>query len=408
MDAKIELPAKRRGRPRRFSEYEDLLASLPPKMDKRPRYVNGIGLFRGERDITAWLKFTLPKGGMFKGRAYEPGESAEIKVGKLSSWTWEQLEGERAKLVGRSERGEPLEDAAITRFSTFAPDWLENRRNTVKAWPVEAGHVKNSLLPYFGAMDLNTITFQDVNKWQAKRLEGLAPATVQRQLNTLKTLLNDAKRAGKLLKNPCEGAKKLKGIEPRQRYLDVSEAAKLVSMGADIAEWMPDFLSWLLHSGMRRGEALALTWEDVKKVGSLTAISIRNAKSGKPRFISCNSAMVEILERRKQAQTGSDKVFPIPLITLKRKMKLLRDKTGIQDIRLHDLRRTNATHLARAGVDLRTLSGRIGHRDLTMLHSVYSVFDKDDQAADAAQAVFGDLSKALDEWQSKRKPPSKA
>ena len=395
-------PLKRRGRPRRFAEYEKLLADLPPKMAKRPKYVNGIGLFRGERDITAWIKFTLPKGGLFKGRAYEAGESAELKLGKLASWSWEQLEAERSKLIGRAERGEALEDAPVVRFGPYAADWLENRRGTVKAWPVEAGHVKNSLLPYFGNMDMNSITFQDVNKWQAKLLEGLAPATVQRQLNTLKTILNDAKRAGRVRQNPCEGAKKLKGIEPRQRYLDAAEATKLVTASADIAEWMPDFLVWLLHSGMRRGEALALTWQDVKQVEDRTLVSIRNTKSGKPRFISCSWTMVAILERRRNAKPDQDRVFPIPLITLKRKMKLLREKTGIQDIHLHDLRRTNATHLARAGVDLRTLSGRIGHHDLTMLHSVYSVFGKDDQAAEAAQRVFGDYAKAQDEWDAKR------
>jgi integrase len=261
---------------------------------------------------------------------------------------------------------------------------------------------------FFGAMDLNTITFQDVNKWQAKRLETLAPATVQRQLNTLKTLLNDARRAGKLTHNPCGDAKKLKGIEPRQRYLEIGEAGQLIAAAAEIAEWMPDFLAWLLHSGMRRGEALALTWDDVRKVDGLTAVSIRNTKSGKPRYISCSLEMADILDRRRKAHPHQSRVFPIPLIALKRKMKLLRDKTGIKDIRLHDLRRTNATHLARAGVDLRTLSGRIGHRDLTMLHSVYAVFGKDDKAADAAQRVFGDMSDALDKWRSKREAEEQA
>jgi len=383
---------KRRGRPRRYAEYEDLLARLPAKMGKRPMYVNGIGLFRGERAVTAWVKFTLPKGGMIKGRAYEPGEAAEIKLGKLSSFNWEQLEAERARLVGRAERGEPLEDAPIVRFSTYATEWLESRRASVKAWPVESGHVNNSLIPFFGKSDMNAITFQDVNKWQAKQLETLAPATVQRQLNTLKTILNDAKRAGALQRNPCEHAKKIRGIEPRQRYLEVREAAQLITAAGEIAEWMPDFLTWLLHSGMRRGEALALTWEDVKNVGDLTAVSIRNTKSGKPRFISCSPAMVEILGRRRKAKPDQERVFPIPLITLKRKMALLRDKTGVKDIRLHDLRRTNATHLARAGIDLRTISGRIGHRDLTMLQNVYAVFDRDDEAAEAVQRIFRDVS----------------
>jgi len=388
----MDAPLKRRGRPRRFAEYEELLASLPAKMTKRPKYVNGIGLFRGERDTTAWIKFTLPKGGVFKGRAYEAGEAAEIKLGKLGSWTWEQLEAERNNLTGRAERGQPLEDAPVTRFGAYAQEWLESRRATVKSWPVESGHVRNSLVPYFGNMDMNAISFQDVNKWQARQLETLKPASVQRQLNTLKTILNDARRAGKVSRNPCGDAKKLRGIEPRQRYLDLIEAGKLVATAGEIVEWMPDFLAWLLHSGMRRGEALALTWEDVRRVDGMTAISIRNTKSGKPRFISCNADMVAIIDRRRAAGPDQDKVFPIPLTTLKRKMKLLQEKTGIRDIRLHDLRRTNATHLARAGVDLRTLSGRIGHRDLTMLHSVYSVFDKDDQAANAAQSIFGGLT----------------
>lgn len=408
MDQDLAVPARRRGRPRRYAEYEELLASLPARMSKRPRYVNGIGLFRGERETTAWIKFTLPKGGMFRGKAYEPGEAAEIKLGKLSSWTWEQMEAERGKLIGRAERGEPLEEAPIVRFNTFAEEWHHNRRGAVKGWKVEEGHLKNSLQPFFGKMDLNTITFQDVNRWQAKQLETdvpvpgqpkavkkLSKASVQRQLTTLKTLLNDAKRAGLVRQNPCDGAKKLKGIEPRQRYLEVEEANKLIAASAQIAAWMPDFLSWLLHSGMRRGEALGLTWEDVRIVGDLTFVSIHNVKTGKPRFISCSPAMVAILERRKKARPDEKRIFPIPLVALKRKMKLLREKTGIRDIRLHDLRRTNATHLARAGVDLRTLSGRIGHRDLTMLHSVYSVFSKDDQAANAAQAIFGDYSLKL-------------
>ena len=112
--------------------------------------------------------------------------------------------------------------------------------------------------------------------------------------------------------------------------------------------------------------------------------------------------MVDILGRRRKADPDQKRVFPIPLIALKRKMKKLREKTGILDIHLHDLRRTNATHLARAGVDLRTLSGRIGHRDLTMLHSVYSVFGKDDQAANAAQKIFGDYAKVLGDRNAKQ------
>lgn len=67
------------------------------------------------------------------------------------------------------------------------------------------------------------------------------------------------------------------------------------------ANQMADFLSWLLHSGMRRGEALGLTRDDVRKVGDLAVVSIRKTKSGKPRFIPRSDAMVGILDRRHKA-----------------------------------------------------------------------------------------------------------
>jgi hypothetical protein len=77
------MQAIRRGRPSRFAEYDQLVASLPTVMEKRPKYLNGIGVFRGSRGITAWLKIRLPYGGILKGRSYPANSSVEIKLGNL-------------------------------------------------------------------------------------------------------------------------------------------------------------------------------------------------------------------------------------------------------------------------------------------------------------------------------------
>jgi len=52
----------RRGRPARFAEYDQLVASLPAMMEEAPTYLNGIGVF-GIAGMTAWLKIRLPQGG---------------------------------------------------------------------------------------------------------------------------------------------------------------------------------------------------------------------------------------------------------------------------------------------------------------------------------------------------------
>src|SRR5260221_287982 len=110
------MPALRRGRPSRFAEYDQHVASLPPVMDKRPKYLNGIGVFRGSRGMTAWLKIRLPHGGTFKGKSYGPNASVEIKVGSLDSWSWDQLTAKHRELQGKADRGERLEDAPDLTF----------------------------------------------------------------------------------------------------------------------------------------------------------------------------------------------------------------------------------------------------------------------------------------------------
>jgi integrase len=91
-----------------------------------------------------------------------------------------------------------------------------------------------------------------------------------------------------------------------------------------------------------------------------------------------------VLERQKKRKVkGDNRVFPISAMTLRRKWEKARKSAGLEDVTMHDLRRTHGTHAAAAGVDLRTLAGRIGHTDLTMLQKHYAalVGTADEQAA---------------------------
>src|SRR5258707_6364847 len=96
----------RQYRPTKYAEFDELLASLPGSMEKRPKYVRGIGLFRGSRGITTWLKIRLSNGGTLKGRTYAPGSSVEINVGNFASWDCEGLTAKPTELQGKADRGQ--------------------------------------------------------------------------------------------------------------------------------------------------------------------------------------------------------------------------------------------------------------------------------------------------------------
>jgi len=128
--------AKPKGRKRKYAEYDELLGSLPKVMTKRPKYVNGIGIFRGASAVSVWLKIHLPHGADYRGKSYKRGSSIEIKVGNLSSWSWQELEEEHLKFQRKADRDDPLEEQAQYILKDWAEDWLARSKTRVKITPL--------------------------------------------------------------------------------------------------------------------------------------------------------------------------------------------------------------------------------------------------------------------------------
>lgn len=393
------------GRPRRFAKYAELEASLPKIMKKRPAYCDRIGLFRGQKSFTVWVKVRMAKGGEYKGRTYRPGESVEIKVGERTSWEWPDLEKERDRLQELADKGEPLVTLQPSSFEDYAAAWLERKKATIKGYGTTKGHVEKYLKPAFGRKALNAITVTDINKFIAQQHATLKPGTVQRQLATFNSILNDAVRAGELDRNPSERADRIRNIEGRDRFITEDEW-KTILIAADTIEdvkvgraelmpfekrgWLRDFLTWAYHSAMRRGEIIGLTFSSIREVEpGYAVVEVTGTKSGKTRFVTCTPEMLAIVDRMKKAirEEGDNRIFPLSLTTVKRTLTKLWKATGLQDVRLHDLRRAHATMLVNMGVDVRTVAGRMGHSGTGMLAKHYAVDLGDKHAAGLFQAA---------------------
>ncbi len=297
--------APHRGRPSKYAEFDELVASLPALMGKRPKYVRGIGVFRGSRDTTAWLKIRLPHGGLLKGKSYPPNASVEMKVGNLASWTWEQLTEKHCRRItwGKADRGDPLEEAPDLIFSTFAETWLERAEKRASAVATERIAVRKHLVPEFGpARHIKRVSASDVNRWIAKRMRVAKPSTVQREFNTLRAILNDAVRSGLIEKSPTQNADPIRGAVARQRFLTNEELVALLAVAEKQADWLADFILWAVHSGMRKGEMQALTWSDIRELtADRVLVDVKHSKSGQPRFVVATRTMRDISWRARRA-----------------------------------------------------------------------------------------------------------
>jgi integrase len=186
-----------------------------------------------------------------------------------------------------------------------------------------------------------------------------------------------------------------------------------------------DFATFIVlaaMTGARRSELLALRWSDIDyKGGRITfargivfgteGLVEKDTKTHAVRRVALDPRTAEVLaahhERvnERAAQCGAviasdayvfshepDGSEPWRPDSTTRAFRLLLAKAGLRGVRLHDLRHYVATQLLAAGVDVRTVAGRLGHRNASTTLNVYSHFlqDADEQAANV-------LAKLLDQ-----------
>ena len=160
------------------------------------------------------------------------------------------------------------------RFAEFADDWLQRQSVRLRPKTIELYEdlIGYHLKPAFGEMRLGAITRRDVEAYLVEhgraprpgRKRPSAPKTINHSLMVLKAILKDAVEHGHLPENPAARVKAVR--EPASEdgealhFLEPAEIARLLSAAAD--PWRTLYLL-AVHTGLRRGEALALRWGDL-------------------------------------------------------------------------------------------------------------------------------------------------
>ncbi len=126
-----------------------------------------------------------------------------------------------------------------------------------------------------------------------------------------------------------------------------------------------------LHTGMRVGEILALTWRGVDLFRN-TATVFRS-KNGTRRTIPLNQTVRALLKvKAKVRALNSEQVFqsqaqtPLEANNIRRAFRRAVRQAEIEDLHFHDLRHTFATRLIQAGVDLYKVQRLLGHQSPVM------------------------------------------
>ena len=268
-------------------------------------------------------------------------------------------------------------------------------------------------------LPLTEVTPSHIEDFIADRMEYVAGATVDRQIDILSSIYTRARTGWRIHMDfsPLDGVKRPKYFNERDRRLKGDEEPRLleaarkedqmlsleahvealaadevaaarqlgthyavnqarkaaydkarqraITEGFPITPLMETFVQFQLATAARRGESLGLFWDRIDWE-ERTAF-IPTTKNGRPRKLSVRSDILALLKRLPRS---SDLVFDVGLKELQASWKRICEAAGIEDLRVHDLRHEAISRAAESGkfptvLDLQAFSGHKEIRSLT-------------------------------------------
>lgn len=265
-----------------------------------------------------------------------------------------------------------------------------------RSWREDRAQFQRYLAKAWGHRPLSSFTPHDVNLLHKQIGAEHGHYAANRLLSLLHTLFERAVEWGRLSANPATGVRRFKE-KSRERFLQADELPRFFkAVAAEPNTAMRDYFMLSLLTGARKSNVLAMRWRDISF--QRAEWRIPDTKNGTPQTVPLLPETLQILEQRQVLSGKHEFVFPShsrsghitePKTAWKRVLK----RAGIEDLRLHDLRRSLGSWQAATGANLSVIGKTLNHKDMKST-AVYARLDLDPvreamQAAVKAMFIAG-------------------
>lgn len=320
------------------------------------------------------------------------------------------------------EAGRPVR-SSTTKLAVYLEDWIEvtlaasDRRASTKSTyrTLIRTHLATDSL---SRAAIGRIKPTDVEALIVRlRAKSLAPSTVRQVFLVLRQVLDTAARDGLIVLNPAAQVRR-PGIRTQEAHsLTPAEVRKLLE--AAKGSRFEVLMRFLVMTGLRKGEALALHWSDVDLYGCYITVRGTLARGeagleiGMPktersrRTIPIAQPTVDMLKSLRTTQTAErellgsdwnagDLVFtsqtgaPMDPRNVLRAVKATAKKAHLENVGVHTLRHSAASAMLEAGVPLHTVSEILGHASIQVTGDIYGHV-----STEGARAAVNRLSEAV-------------
>ena len=272
-------------------------------------------------------------------------------------------------------------------------EWFENVckiKIRASSHQTYRGYIDHHIAPYIGDIPLEKLSTMDLQKLYRKlmtkgrveRIEaekqskGLSAKTV-RNINQVISSAMDFAVAQKIISvNPCKAVALPKVEHKEMKTIPAEQLEAFLREAKETGLYEMYYIE--LATGLRRGELLGLKWQDIDWKNGIIKVRRQVARvdgeiveaplktKNSYRAVTISQQAIEVLKEQK-AKTNDAYVFPSPNggpispDSVNNMLKRVLARAGIPKVRFHDLRHTFATIALQNGVDIKTVSGMLGH-----------------------------------------------
>ena len=213
---------------------------------------------------------------------------------------------------------------------------------------------------------IGKITGDDLTDYIDYREEEVSGTTIRKEIETFSGIFTKARKRFKLkVDNPVQDIEKPKAGAPRNRRCSRIELKILLTVAKKYGkdEMMEIIIPFAIETAMRRGEIAKLRWEHIElEEGTLYLPATKN---GEPRTVPLSPYAIQLLRQSGVKESG--RVFPLEPDSITRAFSRIREKTDIEDLRLHDLRHEATSRLFEKGLNATEVKLITGHKSYQML-----------------------------------------
>ncbi len=324
--------------------------------------VRGFGLRVSGHGRKSWVLLTRLRGRLLR---YTIGSYPEIALTDARALARSALLLIAEGKDPRDERKRADEQRPET-FAAVAAAFLADDRRPGPGWARERARVvKRELVPAWGPRPIASITRRDVIDLVRGIVERGAPVQANRTLAVIGRLFSWAVNQDLAPGSPCVALEKPGGQErKRERVLSESEVRALWRAWEARGGIFGVYGRVLLLTAQRRGEVAAMRWADLDLDGALWTIP--RAKGGHAHEVPLAPVVVALLRAIPQ-QHGCEYVFSTrrarPVSGFGKVKAATAEAANVSGWRLHDLRRTAATEMAKGGTPKETIRRVLGHAE---------------------------------------------